>query len=269
VPGPSSGSSSTSYHQIVLLNDVVSWLEAHATLVQAAASVVSVLVTLVLAGIAWRALAAANTQAAASLEQAKASEAGVEASARSATAAARSADELRRQSQLAAVPLLRVGRPQGSHDGWNHPFLTLIQVDNISDVPAIATVAELFGVNDDGTLTNRAMASSPEHPLLAPGDVVRLDIPSDEIHGMLSTQATENEWHKTHHDSAPPHYTYDEWVVRVRCEGIRGARVEHEWRWHANFERQHDPLVWQQVRIRIEPDPEHPDYRIDIPRPDH
>lgn len=192
------------------MNDLVNWLDVHATFVQAAASVISVVVTAVLAWIAWRALGAAASQAAASREQAKQSALGAEAAAQSAAAAARSADELRRQGQLNEVPLLRAGLPGGIHESWDRPFVTRITVENVSDVSAIATHAEFFGINDDGSLTFNAMTTSLEIPVLAPGQVVALDVRSHDIHAMTMTQAAENEWRQTHaSDDTPPHYSYD------------------------------------------------------------
>ena len=186
---------------------------ADSATVQAASAAFIVLLTLVLAVIAAKALGASNNQA-------KSAEAAIGAANRQAEASAQTVREMQKDRHLRAVPMLAITLNPLDTSQVNR-ILTVVCITNASDYPALNVRVTMSEAKDRYDPEELKLATPSPLPVIAPHEKVNL--PTD----MSRFTRAES-----------PRTLRTDWVcIRVDFEGLLGAKVHLEWYW--------EPYEWE------------------------
>ena len=243
-----------------------------AAVVQAGAAVIIVMLTVILARIAGDSSKAAAASSAAAAKSADVAAISAQAAVDQAKATAASYQEMRRQSQLAAVPLIAVGRPKPTLSDESILVDTLITLDNVSQNVALDVRTAILFL-DNQHQPQREHARAIPLPMLAAGKQSERALPSNDIRNVgrvvdpkiLEERGTTYGNVEEHsYAEFGPYYGYDWLMVRVECRSILGGIVIHEYDWNANWKDQHASGVWSLRRVSIQPDPDHPNDVIEL-----
>ncbi|HEY5519574.1 MAG TPA: hypothetical protein VIK08_02870 [Candidatus Limnocylindrales bacterium] len=227
--------------------------------------------TVILARIAGDSSKAAAASSAAAAKSADVAAISAQAAVDQAKATAASYQEMRRQSQLAAVPLIAVGRPKPSLSAEAILVDTLITLDNVSrNVALDVRMAILFLDNQHQPQGEHARAIPL--PMLAAGEQSERALPSNDIRNVgravdpkiLEERGSYGNVEEHSYAEFGPYYAYDWLLVRVECRSLLGGIVIHEYEWNANWKDQYASGVWSLRRVSIQPDPDHPSDIIEL-----
>lgn len=220
---------------------VLAAIVAAAALIQAGTAVVIVFLTRHLANLA-----------SGSLEQ----------STRQVEAAHAATDQVRLQGQLAAVPMLRIGRPNAEIDE-NGELYVLLPVENASNEPALAVEATIYGLTSERKQEGNARATSIQIPVMPVGGNETLTLPGREIRNIPNPRTPRFDGGgQPVHDEEEYLFSNDWLLLVVEWRSILNASVSLAFEWAANNpEYEH---VWRLRAATIKPDPE-AEARIVVP----
>jgi hypothetical protein len=193
-----------------------STIQALAAVVQAATALVIVWLTLRLSATARNALEASQAQAA---------------------AASRSIEETRRQGQLEAIPLLSLDRPTYRFSGQLELSLFLA---NSSDHAALGVAVSIFAEHDRGRPETNARIIRSKIPLIPPGGQLLVTLNGHDVQNFGSRDDA---------GTPTPMFSNDWLLIAVEFAGLRGARVQQRYEWHANYKGQSEPSTWHLLDV--------------------
>lgn len=223
-----------------------------AAAVQAVSAVAIVLLTVKLASVA-------NAASKASADSAKATDASYR--------------EMRRQGQLAALPLIDVRRPRPFASPEAILIETLILLENVSGHAAVDVRVSLLPLDDQRKPKGPSALSIPL-PVLAAQTQTERVLPSNEIRALTRTvdpkvlagrsalgdvEAPENSYAEF-----GPYYASDWLLVRVECRSMLGSRITQEYEWNGNADHQDAFGVWSLRVVQIQPDPDRPEDVVEL-----
>ena len=244
-----------------------------AAVVQAGAAVIIVILTVILARIAGDSSKAAAASSAGAAKSADAAAVSAQAAVDQAKATAASYKEMRRQGQLAAVPLIDVRRPNPILSAAGVLTDTRVMLKNVSRNAALDVQVSIL-LLDNQRKPQGAYARSIPLPMLAAAGQSERVLPSNEIRNLgrtvdpkiIEERASLGDGEQLERSYAEfgPYYSGDWLLVRVECRSILGAIVTHEYEWNSNFDHQDAFAVWSLRRVAIQPDPDDPSDIIEL-----
>jgi hypothetical protein len=216
-------------------------------IVQAASAVVIVLLTGALAWTAWNALKASREQAT------SASEATAEMQ--------RQRDEMRRQTVLAALPMLRVQPPWPDVD-VERSLLTYLDLANTARTPVLGLHLEIRTEDQVGQPGDHAYGRH-ELSMLVPEMSVQIAVESSELFDMkfdwTAAQSIQARGER------PPYYHSERLLFDFRYRTPLGAEIRQRYRWYPNLQPAADETAtWTLIQVTVSPDPADPQDIIDV-----
>jgi hypothetical protein len=240
-------------------------LTTAAAAVQALSAVAIVGLTFFLARVAGNSSKAAAASSDAAAKSADAAAVSAEAAVDQARATAASYKEMRRQGQLAAVPLIDVRRPNPVLSAEGMLTDTVVTLDNVSRNAALDVRTSIL-LLDGQHQPQGVHARSIPLPMLAALEQNERVLPSNEIRNLgrtvdpkiIEERRALGEVEKLERSYAEfgPYYAGDWLLVRVECRSILGGSVIHEYEWNSNSDHQDAFGVWSLRRVAIQPDPD-------------
>jgi hypothetical protein len=238
-----------------------------AAVVQAVSAIAIVALTFILARVAGNSSKAAAASSDAAAKSADAAAVSAQAAVDQAKATAASYKEMRRQGQLAAVPLIDVRRANPVLSAAGVLTDTRVMLENVSRNVALDVQVSIL-LLDNQRQPQGAHARSIPLPMLAAAEQSERVLPSNEIRNVGRTvnpkpvekQGPTGAMVKLEESYAAfgPYYANDWLLIRVECRSILGGIVTHEYEWNANYDHQDAFGVWSLLRVAIQPDPGDP-----------
>lgn len=236
-------------------------ITARAAQWQAAAAIAVLIVTGVLAVIAFFAWRAADDQARAAsraLDEMKLQRDQMELQREE---MARQRDEMRRQTLLAALPFLRVYPPEGLI-GDELRLVTDLRITNAGSVPALGVRVE-FRAIDPAEAVGFHVFARGRLSMVVPGEIGYLRVDSHEL---WDTHMDSEKVQALQAAGEPPgFYHTDRLLLSFSFRGPLGAVVEQDYRWMPNAPNATPAeQVRRLQRVKITPDPSEPGEELSV-----
>jgi hypothetical protein len=234
------------------------WVSLGSAIAQATAAIVIMVLTFFLARYARGATDATERQAdvanralEAANRQAEIADKSLAVAARDAELAQRALRQNDRQARIQSVGLLQLLQPTVQDDA-QRGLLTIIEVVNATDAPALDVQAGVYGLGRDDSLFG-PVGTSAQIPILAPGDHGQAVVNTHSLRQTPSRGPAEPTVDAGGHPIKPEggYYSYDKLVIEVEWKSISGAAALVRYVWYANaWDYEHG---WRLRDVKIRP----------------